>query len=214
MCEISIVNPRDVSKGEQLDIITAIYEAMGDGAGMAYISETDDGTEFTYDVYSSASPSIESLRSFINRHSDNAVRCVMHGRMATCGEVSDANAHPIEVDCDECDMEYVVHNGMVYDHHRRRPTLQGRGHTFQTPVDSEVIAHSFGEVPSSFDEADAFFEGQAAYVLLGRESVYIHASNLYHLTERGTCARAYRSFGPSSREENYQKVILTPTNGN
>ena len=212
MCEIAIIDPRDTATGKQLDIVTSIYERMGDGAGIVYVSESDDRSTFEYDVYKSATPHPDVMREFIHDHSDGAIRCVMHGRLATCGDVSDTNTHPLEIECDECDMEYVVHNGMAYNHRRRRRRLQEQGHTFQTAVDSEIIGHTFGEVPPTFDDADSFFEGQPAFVLLGRQSVYIHASKGYHLTKRGFVARTHRHFGPDTRSDNYQKVILTPTN--
>ena len=213
MCEISILDPREASTGEQLDRITSIYEAMPDGIGVVYVRESDDRTAFEYEVYKSITPNVSDIRDFIEENQDGAIRCVIHGRLATCGKVSKKNAHPIRVECDECDVEYVAHNGTVYSREHRRRPLQEEGHTFQTPVDSEVIAHAFGEVPSSFEGADEFFEGQPAYVLLGSDAMYIHASTGYHLTERGTVARTYRSFGPERRTDNYQKVILTPTNG-
>jgi len=212
MCEISIIDPRHAETGEQLDIITSIYERMGDGAGIVYVSESDDRTTFEYDVYKSVAPDLDAMREFIEANSDGAIRCVMHGRLATCGDVTETNTHPLEIECDECDMEYVIHNGMAYNHKRRRRALQDEGHTFQTGVDSEIIGHTFGEVPSTFEGAEAFFGGQPAYVLLGRESMYIHASGGYHLTERGLVARKNRPFGPDRRTDNYQKVILTPTN--
>jgi len=212
MCEIAIIDPREKSVEEQLDIASSIYERMGDGVGLAYIREADGQTKFEYDVFAESAPSLDDMRDFIDANSDGAIRCVIHGRLATCGAVNNENTHPLEVSCDECDMEYVVHNGMVYDHRKRRQRLRARGHTLQTGVDSEIIGHTFGEVPSTFDDADSFFGGQPAYVLLGEESVYIHAAKGYHLSEYGIVARTHRHFGPESRTDNYQKVILTPTN--
>jgi len=61
-----------------------------------------------------------------------------HTRWATHGEPSDANAHP-HTDCRGTIA--IVHNGIIENYASIRRELEGRGHTFRSETDTEVIAH-------------------------------------------------------------------------
>ena len=62
---------------------------------------------------------------------------VAHTRWATHGVPATQNAHPI-VSRGEI---AVVHNGIIENHEDLRLELEGRGYTFQSETDTEVIAH-------------------------------------------------------------------------
>ena len=61
-----------------------------------------------------------------------------HTRWATHGRPSEANAHP-HTSCDGS--VAVVHNGIIENFAELREELEGRGHTFTSQTDTEVIAH-------------------------------------------------------------------------
>ena len=62
-----------------------------------------------------------------------------HTRWATHGGVSERNAHPHVAG----DKVAIVHNGIIENHVSLRRDLEGKGHSFASETDSEVLAHLF-----------------------------------------------------------------------
>ncbi len=63
---------------------------------------------------------------------------ISHLRWATHGEPTEVNAHP-HSDCTKS--FWVVHNGIIENHQELKKRLTGKGHTFASDTDTEVIAH-------------------------------------------------------------------------
>ena len=74
---------------------------------------------------------------------------VAHTRWATHGPPTQVNAHP---HLDESGRIALVHNGIIENYRDIRSHLEGKGHTFHSETDSEVLAHLIGD----FFEGDLF----------------------------------------------------------
>jgi glucosamine--fructose-6-phosphate aminotransferase (isomerizing) len=74
-----------------------------------------------------------------------------HTRWATHGRPSEANAHP-----HASDRLAVVHNGIIENFRELREELRGKGYTFTTETDTEVVAHLVSaEMRKGLDPVDA-----------------------------------------------------------
>jgi glucosamine--fructose-6-phosphate aminotransferase (isomerizing) len=68
---------------------------------------------------------------------------IAHTRWATHGSPTPENAHPHS---DQSGRLAMVHNGIIENYAALRTQLQGKGHTFRSQTDSEVLAHLIGEL--------------------------------------------------------------------
>ncbi len=84
---------------------------------------------------------------------------IAHTRWATHGKPTKENAHP---HFDQKLSLAVVHNGILENHHALREMLRGRGASFQSETDTEVIA----QLISHFYEGDLLTAVQQALTLM------------------------------------------------
>lgn len=189
---------------------------MGDALGIIYIENDEDEEEFVYYTHKAVEPDYERIRKFVDTYQARSERCIIHGRLATAGARDIKAAHPIGIECNSCDIDWVVHNGVITSHELTRREQEREGHTFQTNVDSEVIAHEYESVPASVDSLEPQFH-QPAYILGNKDALYINTSFNYRLTSEGRMGLSYRQFAPEpdpeAEVESYSQVIMTPTGG-
>ena len=83
---------------------------------------------------------------------------IAHTRWATHGEPSEINAHPHK----SAERIYIVHNGIIENHVELKKELEGKGYTFASQTDSELIAHLIDfYIHTSDSVLDAVFEAKA-----------------------------------------------------
>jgi glucosamine--fructose-6-phosphate aminotransferase (isomerizing) len=92
-----------------------------------------------------------------------------HTRWATHGEPSDINAHP---QTDVSGKIAVVHNGIIENYARLKEWLAGRGVTFKSATDTEIIANLIaysyrGDLLGAVLDAVGRLEGSWALVVMG-----------------------------------------------
>jgi glucosamine--fructose-6-phosphate aminotransferase (isomerizing) len=97
---------------------------------------------------------VADLEKEIGDRDTSAFTGMGHTRWATHGEPNDANAHPHLSGDGEFAM---IHNGIIENYSSLKEMLQGRGHTFKSETDTEVLIHLIEEVyknnPVKFEEA-------------------------------------------------------------
>ncbi len=101
-----------------------------------------------------------------------------HTRWATHGEPNDINAHP-HTDCGEGIA--VVHNGVIENYSELKRQLQGRGHTFRSETDTEVISHLIeenydGDLLAAVNATLPLLEGSYAILAIAGETQQIVAA--------------------------------------
>jgi len=95
-----------------------------------------------------------------------------HTRWATHGRPTEENAHPHR-DCHG--RIVVVHNGIIENYLQLKRDLTGRGHTFVTETDTEVVAHVIEEesrgdgLPAAMRRALARLKGLFALVVISAD---------------------------------------------
>jgi len=101
-----------------------------------------------------------------------------HTRWATHGEPNDINAHP-HTDC--TGKIAVVHNGVIENYRELKRQLEGRGHTFRSETDTEVIAHLVeehydGDLLSAVNATLPQLKGSYAVLAIAEETQRIVAA--------------------------------------
>lgn len=209
MCEVAMLSPDSYSTEQIFNAAKRLYEQMGSSLGV--VAVIDRNGSYSFPFYKAVTPDEEEVKRFVRKHHGTAARFIIHGRLATHGGRDYDAAHPIEIDCGGCDIDYVIHNGVVYNHNKIR-SRTAADHDYTTDVDSEVIAHDYGSVPESFDNLIHEYEREPCYILLSPDRILIHTTHRYNMTEDAEFAKLGRTFGPDSDDEShYQDIIMTPT---
>lgn len=192
MCEIAVVDPERTSIEMIHQIAAKFHEEQGDGLGVMLVK--DEGDAFDYDVYKSIKPHWQTLYSFLKRGLDDTWRVVIHGRYSTSGCVRRESAHPITVDCDQCEFDYVVHNGSVNSYEDRQMEVVESGHQLNTGVDTEIIPHKIGELPDDIEDHGYNtydFSGKLNYLVFSEDGIMVRVGRKYDVTDDFlmTCSR-------------------------
>jgi predicted glutamine amidotransferase len=217
MCEIAVFDPEQADLSIIQQTAAVFHEEQGDGLGVLAIKQSGD--KFGYTTYKSTQPHWATLYSFLKRNVDDTWRFVVHGRAGTCGGVNRDAAHPIHVDCDKCEFDYVVHNGSVRRHRNIRAGLTSHGHDFNTKVDSEVLAHKVSELPETIEDhtrGTYSFTGNLNYLLFSEDGILVRTSKKYHVTDDFTMTCSLRNFEDAEdvgfeRGNKMEWMLLTPT---
>jgi len=211
MCEMAALRPEKYGVERITEAAMQLYFSMGTSLGIVAVTAND--SKYEYNVFKAMEPEQEAVQGFIEDNHDETGLFIIHGRLATHGERNIDGAHPIEIDCSECDVDYLLHNGIVSGHGVMRRETQETGHEYETKVDSEAIAHKTATVPDDFDQVNEEFEREPCYILLNEDRIFMTTSYGYTLTVNGDLARERRQFAPVG-EESYKSVILNAGDDN
>jgi len=134
MCGIVGYVGRRPGKAIILDGLRSLEYRGYDSAGIVLVEEDGLGVV----------RAVGNLDALIAAASGTSDACVGlgHTRWATHGRPSEENAHP-HADC--TGRVSIVLNGIIENHKELRDELRGRGHTFTSETDAEVVAHLIEE---------------------------------------------------------------------
>ena len=134
MCGIVGYVGRRPGKAIILDGLRSLEYRGYDSAGIVLVEEDGLGVV----------RAVGNLDALIAAASGTSDACVGlgHPRWATHGRPSEENAHP-HADC--TGRVSIVLNGIIENHKELRDELRGRGHTFTSETDAEVVAHLIEE---------------------------------------------------------------------
>ncbi|MCU0621592.1 MAG: glutamine--fructose-6-phosphate transaminase (isomerizing), partial [Gemmatimonadales bacterium] len=146
MCGIvGYIGPRDAA-GLLVEGLRRLEYRGYDSAGVAVVN--GNGLEVV-----KAAGKLVNLEAALAETPAHGTLGIGHTRWATHGAPTTPNAHP---HLDQSGRIAVIHNGIIENASAIRQMLQGRGHTFRSQTDTEVLAHLVGELyQGSLEEAVA-----------------------------------------------------------
>lgn len=203
-----------------------IYSRMRHGLGV--VAVFSDGDEFEYVTFRQVDAIEDDVLEFFDENQDDAALFVIHGRLATSGERGEEGVHPLDLDCPQCEIDMILHNGIykssvsyaradgAWEGHN--PKLIGQedmeddGHEFTTNIDSEMIAHEFCEIPRTIEEADEFLSenpsiaNQNGFVLFGSHTIFMYGEH-YKLNKDCEMSRTFRDLARDLGPDDYRYVL-------
>lgn len=211
MCEMMIIRPEKYSNESIVDAIMDIYTRMGDGLGIIALKSTPEGKRFDQRVYKAENPSRKEVKIF-TKYNNSVDLLFVHGRLATSGNVGEEQTHPIKIDCNKCDIDRIMHNGVALN------VPVQTGHNINTSVDTEELAHYTEEVPKKvFEKLPAPYQRQSAVALFNDRRVFVMSSYKYRHYKNGEMAtyniadsldrQSEKGFGDGGSSEIAQMVI-------
>lgn len=209
MCEIFIIEPAD-NEAELIEHNAAdMFETNPDGIGLVAVYRDEETGRFEYEKYKNPEYVADEVMEFIKEHMD-AWRMVVHARLATHGDTDYAQTHPIESECDQCEVDMVVHNGVVSAEDSWRTTLRGEDHEFNTEVDSEVILHEHSDLPTDIDDVEKpELSGSLNYILFQDEAILLRSGYRYRDTDEFKMGKKKRcEWEDSSKSSKF--ILATP----
>lgn len=103
---------------------------------------------------------VSVLESLIEKDPTRYDAClgIAHTRWATHGEPSESNAHPHVGQTKSGHTIALVHNGIIENYASLRKYLEGKGHTFYSETDTEVLTKLIAELYNPQDEKSGALE--------------------------------------------------------
>ena len=157
MCGIVAIAGKEDVAGRLVDGLKRLEYRGYDSAGVAVAAA--GGVERRR-----AKGKIVNLQARLDESPLAGLTGIAHTRWATHGAPNETNAHP-----HQSGQVAIVHNGIIENYRELREELEGRGRTFESETDSEVIAQLIdaymaeGKDPvAAFEEALKHFEGAFA----------------------------------------------------
>lgn len=123
-----------------------------DSAGIALITDQDELT-----VYKTRGK-VSDLEKFVQSKDITGTIGIAHTRWATHGEPNDVNAHP---HYSQSESLALIHNGIIENYAVLKEDLKGRGYTFKSNTDTEVLVQLIEYVKTS-NNVDLFHAVQLA----------------------------------------------------
>src|SRR5689334_6132231 len=129
MCGIVGIVGREPVAALMVDALKRLEYRGYDSAGVATL---EDGRL----ARRRAEGKLKNLEQRLNREPLAGTIGIGHTRWATHGRPNEVNAHPHATE-----RVAVVHNGIIENFRELREELEGKGATFKTETDTEVVAH-------------------------------------------------------------------------
>ncbi|HEX5632198.1 MAG TPA: glutamine--fructose-6-phosphate transaminase (isomerizing) [Gemmatimonadales bacterium] len=135
MCGIvGYIGPREAA-GLLVEGLKRLEYRGYDSAGLALVN--GKGLEIV-----KAAGKLSNLEIAVRQKAPHGTLGIGHTRWATHGAPTTPNAHP---HTDQSGRIAVIHNGIIENAPAIKKMLLGRGHTFKSETDTEVLAHLVGE---------------------------------------------------------------------